>query len=117
MELYADKEAAKFFFSSLSVFFKLIACLCPTVTNTVWKIFSFYPFLLYVPAADIRGLRTVIRQRQKLVQNRTTIVNRVHSMLDKYDIAKVSASAMYSKKALEQLQSALAARFSPVCGG
>ena len=54
----------------------------------------------YVPSLHIRGIRTMIRQRIKVVQDRTRVINRVHSLLDKYDVT-VDAANMYAKKELQ----------------
>ena len=57
----------------------------------------------YVPGREVRGVRDMIRQRIKLVRNRTQVINRTHSMLDAYDI-KPAGTAMYGKKTLAQLE-------------
>ncbi len=59
----------------------------------------------YVPPANIRGIRQMVRQRIRIVQDRTRVINRVHALLDRYDVA-VEATDMYSAKATEQLESA-----------
>lgn len=59
----------------------------------------------YVPPAGIRGIRAMVRQRIRTVQDRTRVVNRVHSLLDRHDV-EIDASEMYSEKALKQMESA-----------
>ena len=59
----------------------------------------------YVPSADTRGVRAMVRQRIRTVQDRTRVINRVHSLLDRYDV-KIDASEMYAIKAVEQMESA-----------
>lgn len=41
----------------------------------------------YVPPADIRELRTLARDRKRLVEKRTDFKNEVHSLLDKQGIS------------------------------
>ncbi len=59
----------------------------------------------YVPPGHTRGIRAMVRQRVRLVQDRTRVINRVHSLLDRHDI-QMDASTMHSEKALGQLESA-----------
>ena len=58
----------------------------------------------YVPPSDIRGIRAMIRQRIRMVQDRTRVI-KVHSMLDRHDVT-VDAVNMYAKKELRRLESA-----------
>lgn len=58
----------------------------------------------YVPSMHIRGLRSLARQRIKIVQDRTRVINRIHSLLDRHNI-KIDAVNMYSSKALKQIES------------
>ncbi len=53
----------------------------------------------YVPPARTRGVRNMVRQHVRLVQARTRVVNRVHSLLDAHG-KTVHAANMYSHKAL-----------------
>ena len=55
--------------------------------------------MCYVPPLEVRADRELIRHRIRLVQDRTRVVNRTRSMLDKYDFA-VQASSLYSAKGL-----------------
>ena len=64
----------------------------------------------YVPGKKIRGLRALVRQRISLVQDRTSYINRVHSLLDRHDL-EIDSTSMYSKKALAQL---FAAKLDPI---
>ena len=56
----------------------------------------------YVAPADIRDNRQLLRHRISRVQDRTKVINRVRSLLDKYDI-KINGSEIPSKKSLKQL--------------
>ena len=58
----------------------------------------------HVPPADVRGVRTMVRQRARIVQDRSRVINRLHNLLDRYDTT-VDASNMYAIKAMEQLES------------
>lgn len=40
----------------------------------------------YIASLDIRDSRTLLRQRTNLVHDRTQVMNRIHSLLDKYDL-------------------------------
>jgi transposase len=40
----------------------------------------------YVAPGNVRDSRTILRHRESLVWSRTAIINRVHSLLDKYDL-------------------------------
>lgn len=40
----------------------------------------------YVAPRNVRDNRTILRHRESLVWSRTAIINRVHSLLDKYDL-------------------------------
>lgn len=40
----------------------------------------------YIAPRNVRDNKTVLRHRESLVWNRTAIINRVHSLLDKYDL-------------------------------
>ncbi len=41
----------------------------------------------YVPVPDIRGIRTMIRQHIKIVQDRTRVINTIRSLLDRHDVS------------------------------
>ncbi len=56
----------------------------------------------YVAPADLRDVRELMRYRIRLVQDRTAVINGLHSLLDKYDII-IDASTMYSRKAIQKL--------------
>ena len=56
----------------------------------------------YVASASARDNRQLLRHRISLVQDRTRMVNRIRSLLDKYDI-KIDSSQLYSKKTLKML--------------
>ena len=57
----------------------------------------------YVPPADIRVVRGIVRQRTRLVRERTMVINRAHSLMDAQGL-KIDAKRMYSDKALEQME-------------
>jgi len=40
----------------------------------------------HVPTWKVRDQKQILRHRENLVQNRTKIANRLHNLLDKYDI-------------------------------
>jgi transposase len=58
----------------------------------------------YVAPDDVREDRSILRLRINLVQDRTRVVNRVHSLLDKYDV-NYSCSHLFGKKGLKWLKS------------
>jgi transposase len=58
----------------------------------------------YVAPDSIREDRSILRLRINLVQDRTRVVNRVHSLLDKYD-ANYDGSHLVGKKGLNWLKS------------
>lgn len=58
----------------------------------------------YVAPDSIREDRSILRLRINLVQDRTRVVNRVHSLLDKYDV-NYSCSHLFGKKGLKWLKS------------
>ena len=41
----------------------------------------------YIATPDIRDSRTLLRQRTNLVHDRTQVMNRIHCLLDKYDLS------------------------------
>jgi len=58
----------------------------------------------HVPSAGSRTARNRLRQRTKLVQDRTRVINRLHNLLDRHDVALKSSQA-YSPKAIGQMTS------------
>lgn len=58
----------------------------------------------YVAPDSIREDRSILRLRINLVQDRTRVVNRVHSLLDKYD-ENYDGSHLVSKKGIKWLKS------------
>jgi len=56
----------------------------------------------HVPSADARAARGVLRQRIRLVQDRTRVVNRLHSLLDRHDV-ELKASQAHSPKAISEM--------------
>jgi transposase len=57
----------------------------------------------YVPPKEIRMQRTLLRERISLVESRTMIKNRIHSLLDKYEI-QPAYTDLFGKKSLEWLR-------------
>ncbi len=57
----------------------------------------------YVAPDNIREDRSILRLRINLVQDRTRVVNRVHSLLDKYD-ANYDGSHLVGKKGIKWLK-------------
>jgi len=56
----------------------------------------------YVAPPEVREVRGLLRHRINLVQDRTRVINRIHNLLDKYDVT-IYASTMYSKKAISKM--------------
>ncbi len=56
----------------------------------------------YVAPPELRSVRELMRCRIRLVQDRTAVVNQIHSLLDRHDW-KINSSHMYSNKGLKQL--------------
>jgi hypothetical protein len=48
--------------------------------------------------------RSLLRLRINLVQDRTRVMNRVHSLLDKYDVNCISCSHLFGKKGIKWLK-------------
>lgn len=57
----------------------------------------------HVPSLRVRGIRTMIRNHIRLTQDRTKVINRIHSVLDGYNMS-IQATNMYSKKGIKQLE-------------
>lgn len=57
----------------------------------------------HVPTRHVRGIRTLVRLHIRLTQDRTRVINRIHSILDAHNVTIV-ASRLYSKKAIRQLE-------------
>lgn len=57
----------------------------------------------YVPNKETRARRSLLRHRANLVKTRTEIKNRIHNLLDKYDL-KSDFSDIFGKQGLEWLQ-------------
>ena len=57
----------------------------------------------YVPNKETRAKRSLLRHRATLVKTRTEIKNRIHNLLDKYDL-KSDFSDIFGKQGLEWLQ-------------
>jgi transposase len=59
----------------------------------------------YVPPAEVRELRSLIRHRMNLIKDRTKVKNRVHALLDKYDLEGFSGTDQFGKAGMEWLKS------------
>ncbi len=57
----------------------------------------------YVPDKETRARRSLLRHRSSLVKNRTELKNRIHSLLDKYELHN-QASGLFGKKSREWLK-------------
>lgn len=57
----------------------------------------------YVPSKEIRDQRALLRQRRSLVEDTVAIKNRVHNLLDKYDL-KPQFSDIFGKRGRECLR-------------
>jgi transposase len=57
----------------------------------------------YVPNKETRMKRSLLRHRANLVKTRTEIKNRIHNLLDKYDL-KSESSDIFGKQGLEWLR-------------
>ena len=57
----------------------------------------------YVPPKEIRELRNLIRHRMNLVRDRTRLKNRVHALLDKYEL-RFSGTDLFGKAGTEWLR-------------
>ncbi|MBU7028781.1 MAG: IS110 family transposase [Theionarchaea archaeon] len=58
----------------------------------------------YVPPAEVRALRHLIRYRTKLVRDLTRIKNRIHSILDKYELPTCECTDQFGKGGLQWLR-------------
>jgi transposase len=52
----------------------------------------------YVPDIEVREQRAVLRQRRSFVEDTVTVKNRVHILLDKYDL-KPEYTDLFGKRA------------------
>lgn len=57
----------------------------------------------YVPPKDIRMQRALLRERISLVESRTMIKNRIHALLDKYEIQS-RYTDLFGKKGMKRLK-------------
>jgi transposase len=57
----------------------------------------------YVPDKQTRARRALLRHRASLVKTRTEIKNRIHNLLDKYDL-KPTCTDLFCKKGIEWLR-------------
>jgi transposase len=59
----------------------------------------------YVPPAEIRELRSLVRHRMNLVKDMTRVKNRVHALLDKYELKGFNGTDQFGKAGMEWLKS------------
>jgi len=57
----------------------------------------------YVPSKERRGQRALVRHRAALIKERTEVKNRIHSLLEKYDVDETLFSDLFSKCGREWL--------------
>ena len=57
----------------------------------------------YVPPKEIREQRTLLRERISLAESRTMIKNRIHALLDKYEI-QPEYTDLFGKKGMEWIR-------------
>ncbi len=55
----------------------------------------------HVPPAAVRALRDLLRHRMNLVNDRTRVKNRTHSLLDKYELPEFKGTDLFSKAGME----------------
>lgn len=58
----------------------------------------------YVPPAEIRELRSLIRHRMNMVRDRTRVKNRIHALLDKYELKGFNSTDQFGKAGMEWLE-------------
>lgn len=58
----------------------------------------------YVPPAEVRAARNLIRMHMNLVKDRTRVKNRIHSVLHKYEFPKFQGSDQFGKAGMEYLK-------------
>lgn len=66
----------------------------------------------YVPKREDRDKRSLVRHRITLSRTKTKLVNKVHSILDKYDY-QTNLTDIFSKSGIEWLKS-LSSQVTPV---
>lgn len=66
----------------------------------------------YVPPFKVRELRSLVRHRMNLVKDRTKVKNRIHSLLDKYEL-NFNATDLFGKAGREWLET-IKAELSPI---
>jgi transposase len=57
----------------------------------------------YVPPVQIRGLRSLVRHRINLMRDQTRVKNRIHALLDKYEL-EFEGTDMFGKAGMKWLQ-------------
>jgi len=63
----------------------------------------------YVPSPEVRGMRSHLRYRTKLVRDLTRIKNRIHSILDMYELPEFKGTDLFGKAGLQWLRDQLPA--------
>ncbi len=58
----------------------------------------------HVPPPEVRAMRVLIRYRTKLVQDLTRVKNRIHSILQKYELPPCECTDLFGKKGVQWLE-------------
>jgi transposase len=62
----------------------------------------------YVPPAEVRELRSLVRHRMNLVRDRTRVKNRIHALLDKYEVKRCPSTDVFGKAGTQWLNETVA---------
>lgn len=55
----------------------------------------------HVPPAHVRAVRDLLRHRLNMVNDRTRVKNRIHSLLDKYELPEFKGTDLFSKAGMK----------------
>lgn len=58
----------------------------------------------YVPPKEVRELRSLIRHRMNLTRDLTRVKNRIHSLLDKYELKGFDGKDLFGKEGIKWLR-------------
>ncbi len=58
----------------------------------------------HVPPPEVRAMRVLIRYRTKLVQDLTRVKNRIHSILQKYELPPCTYTDLFGKRGVQWLE-------------
>lgn len=61
----------------------------------------------YVPPAPVMAVRALLRHRITLVRDRTQVKNRIHSLLDNYELPEFEGTDLFGKGGMEWLEQQL----------